>query len=103
MRGIALFVVPIIVYALPLPATADSKQIRKIKISHYVIAADPQLHPAKHGVRWDRSGPHVQVRFVDERDELVSIPATLIPNTNDLETGGRTQLQTRSRYGSSSV
>ena len=80
MGGIALFVVPIIVYALPLPATADSKQICKIKISHYVIAADPQLHPAKHGVRWDRSGPHVQVRFVDERDELVSIPATRGPD-----------------------
>ena len=86
MKGIALFVVPRIAFALPLPAMADSRQIGTIKISNYTIAADPQLHPGELGVLWDGSGPDFQGTFVDERAEVASLPATLITNRNNLET-----------------
>jgi hypothetical protein len=87
MRRIALLVVAIITAALSLPATADSKQIGKIKLLHYVIAADPQLHPGE-CVRRNGSGPDVRVGIPHE-DEVALVPATLVTNKSDLETGAK--------------
>ena len=77
MKRIVLFILPIIIAALSLPATAGSKQSGKVSFSSNVSVGGTQLHPGDYVVRWDGLGPDVQVRFIHEGEEVVSVPGTL--------------------------
>lgn len=78
MRRIAfLAVVPMVLWALSLPAAADS-QSGKIRLSNHVVVSGVQLEPDEYVVRWDGNGPHVQVNFLRNGKEVVSLPGTLI-------------------------
>lgn len=90
MKRIVLFILPIIIGALSLPATAGSKQSGKVTFSTNVIVGSTQLHPGDYIVRWDGLGPDVQVRFVHEGKEVVSIPGTLQNMESDYEVAATT-------------
>ena len=85
MKHIVLFILPIIIGALSLPATAGSRQSGKITLSTNVIVGSTQLHPGDYVVRWDGLGPEVQIIFVHEGEEVVSVPGTLQPKKSDYE------------------
>ena len=92
MKRIVLFVLPIIIFGLSLTAAADSKQSGKIKLSNHVVVAGTQLQPGEYVVRWDGSGPDVQVRFVRDGDEVASVPGTLHTKKSDYEVATTTHL-----------
>ena len=85
MKRIVLLILPFIIAALSLPATAASKQSGKVTLSSNVSVGGTQLHPGDYVVRWDGLGPDVQVRFVHEGEEVVSVPGTVQTKKSDYE------------------
>ncbi len=85
MKRIVFLAMPITIAALSRPAPAASKQSGKVTLSSNVSVGGTQLHPGDYIVRWDGSGPDVQVRFLHEGKEVVSVPGTLQTKKSDYE------------------
>ena len=80
-----LSILSAIVFALSLTAAADSKQSGKITLSDDVVVSGTQLHPGEYVVRWSGSGPDVQVSFLHDGDEVVSLTGTVLQRENEMK------------------
>lgn len=67
---------------LSLSAVADTKQSGSITLSNSVVVSGTQLNPGAYVVRWDGTGPEVQVQFLHDGKELVSLPGKLVKQRN---------------------
>ena len=80
-----LSILSAIVFALSLTAAADSKQSGKITLNNPVVVSGTQLHPGEYVVRWSGSGPDVQVSFLHDGDEVVSLTGTVLQRENEMK------------------
>ncbi len=77
-----LSILSAIVFALSLTAAAASKQSGKITVSDHVAVSDTQLHPGEYVVRWSGTGEDVQVTFLHDGNEVVSLTGTILQREN---------------------
>ena len=80
-----LSILSAIVFALSLTAAADSKQSGKITLHNNVVVSGTQLHPGEYVVRWSGTGPDVQVRFLHDGGEVVSLTGTVVQKENKVK------------------
>jgi hypothetical protein len=72
-----------IIFCLLTPAAlADSKQKGEVTFSSHVVVSGTELEPGKYVVRWNGSGPGVQVRFTHDGEEVVSVTGNVIEKKN---------------------
>ena len=67
---------------LAVAARADLKQEKEVIFSSHVIVAGTELEPGKYVVRWNGSGPGVQLRFTHEGEEVPSVTGNVIQQEN---------------------
>lgn len=75
-------IAPIIFCVLIVAAMADSKQKREIKFPDHITVSTTQLEPGEYVVRWEGSGPGVQLKFMHEGEEVASVSGKLIQQKN---------------------
>ena len=63
-------------------AVADSKQKGEVTLSDHVMVSSTQLEPGKYIVRWNGSGPGVQLQFMRDGKEVVSVTGKVIEQKN---------------------
>jgi hypothetical protein len=77
-----LSLITIFFLGLALNAAADSNQSGKIKLSDHVVVAGTQLEPGDYVVRWKGNGPEVEVSFLQNGNEVLSVRGTLLEKNN---------------------
>jgi len=80
IRHIPLF--SIVFCLLAIGALADSKQKGEVTFSSHVVVSGTELEPGTYIVRWDGSGPGVQVRFTHDGEEVASVTGNVIEQKN---------------------
>lgn len=74
--------VPIIFCLLAVAALADSKQKGEVTFSDHVMVMGTQLEPGKYVVRWNGSGPGVQLKFIQDGKEVAAVTGKVIEQKN---------------------
>jgi hypothetical protein len=69
---------------ISLSALARDKKEHSVNITDLVSIGNTQLKPGSYKVEWDGSGPAVQVRFVQNRKTVATVPATLQTNNSQI-------------------
>ena len=90
-------IVSVIVCLLAVSALADSKQKGEVTFSSHVVVAGTELEPGNYVVQWNGNGPGVQLRFLHDAEEVVSVTGNVIQEknrpisftTNSAENGSR--------------
>jgi hypothetical protein len=59
-------------------AVADSKQKGEVTFSDHVMVSNTQLEPGNYVVRWNGSGPGVQLQFMHDGKEVASVTGNVI-------------------------
>src|SRR6516225_7604804 len=72
----------IVFFLLTTAAMADSKQKGEVTFSSHVVVSNTELEPGKYVVRWNGSGPGVQVRFMHDGEEVASVTGNVIQKKN---------------------
>ena len=72
----------IVFFLLTTAALADSKQKGEVTFSNHVVVSGTELEPGKYIVRWDGNGPGVQLRFMRDGEEVVSVTGNVIQQKN---------------------
>jgi hypothetical protein len=67
---------------LTLAAVADSKQKGEVTFSDHVMVSSTQLEPGNYVVRWNGSGPGVQLTFMRDGKEVASVTGKVIEQKN---------------------
>jgi len=73
---------PIILCLLTVVAAADSNGKGKVTLSQHVMVSGTQLEPGEYVVRWNGSGPGVQIRFLHDGDEVISVTGNVVHQKN---------------------
>jgi hypothetical protein len=63
-------------------AAADSNKKGKVTFSDHVVVSGTQLEPGEYLVRWDGSGPGVQIRFLHDGEEVTSVAGNVVQQKN---------------------
>lgn len=63
-------------------AVADSKQKGEVTFSDHVMVSNTQLEPGNYVVRWNGSGPGVQLQFMHDGKEVASVTGNVIEQKN---------------------
>ncbi len=74
----------LVLCVLPLSALARTKQSASINLTDPVVISGTDLRPGEYTVRWNGTGSQVQVEFLQGKKELVSLPAKLINQHNNM-------------------
>jgi hypothetical protein len=69
---------------IPLSALARDKNEHSLDIANPVHIGNTQLKPGSYKVVWDGDGPTVQVRFLQNRKTVATVPATLQTKDNQV-------------------
>ncbi len=64
VRFITFFSVVLWMFAVV--AAADSKKEGKVAFSDHIVVSGTELEPSEYLVRWDGSGPDVQIKFLHD-------------------------------------
>jgi len=72
----------IIFCLLTMVAAADSNRKDKITFSDHVTVSGTQLEPGDYIVQWNGSGPGIQIKFLHDRKEVISITGNVIEQKN---------------------
>ena len=75
-------ILALLLCVLPLSAVAGTKQSASINLSEPAVISGTHLEPGKYTVRWNGTGPDVQVQFLQGKKEIVSVPAKVIAQSN---------------------
>jgi hypothetical protein len=80
IRYITIF--PIVLCLLTVVAAADSDKKGEVTFSDHVTVSGTQLEPAKYVVRWNGSGPGVQIKFLHDGKEVTSVTGNVVQQKN---------------------
>jgi hypothetical protein len=75
-------ILSIIFLLLTSAALADSKQRGEVTFSSHVVVSGTELEPGKYVVRWNGNGPGVQLRFMRDGEEVVSVTGDVVQQKN---------------------
>jgi hypothetical protein len=75
-------ILSIVFLLLTTAALADSKQKGEVTFSSHVVVSGTELEPGKYVVRWNGNGPGVQLRFMRDGEEVVSVTGSVIQQKN---------------------
>ena len=75
-------ILSILFFLLTSAALADSKQKGELTFSSHVVVSGTELEPGKYVVRWNGNGPGVQLRFMRDGEEVVSVTGNVIQQKN---------------------
>jgi hypothetical protein len=73
---------PIILCLLTVVAAADSNKKAEVKFSDHVMVSGTQLEPDEYVVRWNGSGPGVQIKFLHDGKEVTSVTGNVVQQKN---------------------
>lgn len=62
-------------------AAADTNK-GKVTFSDHVVVSGTQLEPGEYLVRWDGSGPGVQIRFLHDGEQVTSVTGKVVQQKN---------------------
>ena len=80
IRHISLLSIALCLLAIAAPA--DSRKKGEVTFSSHVVVSGTELEPGKYVVRWNGSGPGVQVRFIHDGEEVASVTGNVIEKKN---------------------
>jgi hypothetical protein len=75
-------ILPIILCLLTVVAAADSNKKAEVKFSDHVMVSGTQLEPDEYVVRWNGSGPGVQIKFLHDGKEVTSVTGNVVQQKN---------------------
>ena len=75
--GKYIAVVAVLASGLSLSAFAKDKNETRITLSHSVQVGMTQLKPGDYKLQWDGSGSNVQVKFLQGKEVVATVPAKL--------------------------
>jgi hypothetical protein len=78
-----LLTVAFVLCFLPMSAMAGSTQSAKINLSDPVVVSGTHLKPGDYTVRWEGTGPDVQVKFLRNNKEVAAASAKIVDKSND--------------------
>ena len=82
----------VMVSSMSLNSFAKDKNETRVTFSEKVQVGSTELKPGDYKLQWDGNGPDVQVKVVQGKDVVATVPAKLLANTSKQ---GRDAIQTR--------
>jgi len=68
---------------LPMSAMAGTKDSTTINLTDPIVMSGTQLRPGDYTVRWIGTGSDVQVKFLQDNKEVVTVSAKVVNQHND--------------------
>jgi hypothetical protein len=72
----------IIFSLLTMVAAADSNRKERVTFSDHVMVSGTQLEPGEYVVQWNGSGPGVQIKFLHDGKEVISVTGNVVEQKN---------------------
>lgn len=71
-----------IILCLTVVTMADAGKKGEVRFSDHVMVSGTQLEPGNYVVRWNGSGPGVQIRFLRDGKEVTSVIGNVVQEKN---------------------